>query len=142
MVDQSEGVASSALEDMLRDIFVRQESLAHFYRSTRPDGFYSLAPAERCTEWTRAIVHECCELDDELGWKPWKNPPDRASNTARRLDEMADILHFFVQLALDQGFTAEDVYAAYVRKNAENRRRQEEDPGYRPVHRARDAERP
>ena len=48
-----------------------------------------------------------------------------------RLAEMADILHFFLQLALDQSFTAEDIYAAYMRKNAENRERQQSDPRYR-----------
>lgn len=133
-MDQSSGSDVSASEDMLRDIFTRQESLALVYRAGRPDGFYALPPAERCTEWTRAIVHECCELDDELGWKPWKNPPDRNGNRERRLDEMADILHFFVQLALDQGFSAEDVYRAYLQKNIENRRRQLEDYRYRPSH--------
>ena len=139
-MDQAEDTATGASEDMLRAIFARQASLAEFYRRARPDGFYGLPPAERCTEWTRAIIHECCELDDELGWKPWKNPPERARNTARRLDEMADILHFFVQLALDQGFTADEVYEAYVRKNAENRRRQTDDPRYRPLSAASDAE--
>lgn len=118
--------------DMLEDIFARQASLATFYHAVRPDGFYSWAPLDRCTTWTRAIVHECCELDNELGWKPWKNAANLDTNRAARLDETADILHFFVQLALDQGFSAAELHAAYVRKNAENRRRQEEDPRYRP----------
>ncbi len=117
--------------DMLADIFARQAELGAFYRAMRPDGFYSLPPLEKCTTWTRAIVHECCELDDELGWKPWKNAaPDREANREARLMETADILHFLVQLALDQGFSAEELYAAYVRKNAENRRRQLADPRY------------
>jgi hypothetical protein len=131
-VDERDEAASPAVNDMLRDIFVRQDDLARYYREVRPGGFYSLLPAERCTEWTRAIVHECCELDDELGWKPWKNPPDRQHTRDRRLDEMADILHFFVQLALDQGFSADEIYGAYLKKNAENRRRQEHDSRYRP----------
>jgi hypothetical protein len=118
--------------DLLRDIFARQASLAEFYRGVRPDGFYSWPALERCTTWTRAIVHECCELDNELGWKPWKNAADLAANREARLDETADVLHFFVQLALDQGFSADELYAAYVRKNAENRRRQQQDPRYRP----------
>lgn len=117
--------------DMLADIFTRQADLGAFYRTMRPDGFYGLPPLEKCTTWTRAIVHECCELDDELGWKPWKNAaPDREANREARLMETADILHFLVQLALDQGFSAEELHAAYVRKNAENRRRQLADPRY------------
>lgn len=128
--DRSAGETTG--RDMLADVFVRQADLATYYRTMRPDGFYSWAPQERCTTWTRAIVHECCELDNELNWKPWKNAVDLAANRGERLDEMADILHFFVQLALDQGFSAEDIYAAYIAKNEENRRRQRSDPRYQP----------
>jgi dUTPase len=120
-------------KDLLRDIFARQASLGKYYHANRPDGFYSLPPLAQCTMWTRAIVHECCELDNELGWKPWKNAPDLEANRTARLMETADILHFLVQLALDQGFSADDLYSAYVQKNAENRRRQQADPHYRPA---------
>lgn len=126
------GDTEAPTSDMLADVFVRQAELAAYYQAVRPDGFYSWPPQERCTTWTRAIVHECCELDNELNWKPWKNPRDLAANRDARLVEMADILHFFVQLALDQGFSAEEVYAAYIAKNQENRRRQQSDPRYQP----------
>lgn len=126
------GDTEAPTSDMLADVFAHQADLAAYYRVVRPDGFYSWPPQERCTTWTRAIVHECCELDNELNWKPWKNPRDLAANRDARLFEMADILHFFVQLALDQGFSAEEVYAAYIAKNQENRRRQQSDPRYQP----------
>lgn len=129
MADDDSGTGPSG--DMLADIFMRQAELGAFYRQMRPDGgFYGLPPLEQCTTWTRAIIHECCELDDELGWKPWKNAPDRDANREARLMETADILHFLVELALGQGFSAEELHAAYVRKNAENHRRQLADPRY------------
>jgi hypothetical protein len=112
-------------------LFTLQTELAEMYRAHRPEGFYAQEPLSRCTTWTRALIHEVCELDDELNWKPWKNPRDLGANSPRRIDEMADILHFFLQLAIDQGFSADDLFAAYARKHAENRRRQEEDPHYR-----------
>lgn len=118
--------------DMLADVFARQADLARYYQTMRPDGFYSWPPQERCTTWTRAIVHECCELDNELNWKPWKNGVDLTANREERLFEMADILHFYIQLALDQDFSAEEIFAAYVAKNDENRRRQRSDPRYQP----------
>src|SRR5678815_6061962 len=99
---------------MLTDVFARQANLANYYRTMRPDGFYSWPPLDRCTTWTRAIVHECCELDNELNWKPWKNSRDLATIREERLFEMADILHFFVQLALDQGFSASDIYSCLL----------------------------
>lgn len=124
--------ARAAPSDRLADLFARQADLAAFYAQVRPDGFYASPPSERCGMWIRAIIHECCELDDELGWKPWKNAPDPVTTREARLDETADILHFVLQLALDQGFSADEVYAAYVRKNTTNRARQTEDPRYRP----------
>ncbi len=132
--DQMEQDHGNAEEqsDWLEDIFARQASLAEFYREMRPDGFYALPPEQRTTTWTRAIVHECCELDNELNWKPWKNGKPLEETRPERLMEMADILHFFVQLALDQGFSAEEMHEAYVAKNLENQRRQQSDPRYRP----------
>lgn len=123
---------AEAPADRLGDIFAQQLDLASYYRTVRPDGFYNAPALERCSTWTRAIVHECCELDNELGWKPWKNAPDVAANRDARLLETADILHFLVQLAIDQGFSATELYDAYVRKNAENRARQTADPRYQP----------
>lgn len=118
--------------DRLADLFARQAALGRFYREQRSGGFYALEPEARCTTWTRAIIHECCELDDELSWKPWKNPRPLNETREARLAEMADILHFFLQLALDQGFSADELYTAYLAKNAENRERQRSDPRYRP----------
>lgn len=132
MTDESQTPAEPSPLDRLEDIFRRQRELGAYYRQTRPDGFYSWPPLEKCVTWTRAIVHECCELDNELNWKPWKNPRSLEENRTDRLMETADILHFLVQLALDQGFTAEELYRAYVTKNEENRERQRSDPRYAP----------
>lgn len=132
MSEASGGRDTARPRDMLADIFERQARLAAYYTQTRPDGYYSWPPIERATTMTRAIIHECCELDDELNWKPWKNPRSLDENREARLMETADILHFIVQLAQDQGFDAEELYTAYVRKNEENWERQRSDPRYRP----------
>jgi len=116
--------------DRWEQLFALQQHLAAMYETVRPNGFYAQEPITRCTTWTRALIHEACELDNELNWKPWKNGQDLAENRSRRLDETADLLHFLLQLALDQGFTAEELFTAYERKHAENQRRQQEDPLY------------
>ena len=116
--------------DKLEQLFARQAELSDYYRSMRSQGFYSQEPLSRCTTWTRAIIHECCELDNELNWKPWKNPRSLDENREARLLETVDILHFLIQLALDQGFSATEVYQAYLRKNEENQERQRSDPRY------------
>jgi hypothetical protein len=116
--------------DRWDELFALQADLAAMYTTARPGGFYGQEPITRCVTWTRALIHEACELDDELNWKPWKNPVDLASNRARRLDETADLLHFLLQLAIDQGFTPDELFAAYQAKNAENRERQRIHPAY------------
>ena len=132
MSDATQESGRPGSRDMLTDIFERQAGLAAYYLRMRPDGFYSWPPIERVTTWTRAIVHECCELDDELNWKPWKNSRPLEETREARLMETADILHFLIQLALDQGFTADELHSAYVRKNEENQERQRLDPRYQP----------
>jgi NTP pyrophosphatase (non-canonical NTP hydrolase) len=120
--------------DRLETLFALQNELTEMYHQHRPQGFYAQEPITRCTTWTRALIHEACELEDELNWKPWKNVGDLQTNREHRLDETADILHFFLQLALDQGFTADEIFEAYKKKHAENRRRQESDPAYSTHH--------
>lgn len=119
------------MADRWEDLFSMQRELAAMYTRLRPTGFYAQEPLARCSIWLRALIHEACELDDEFYWKPWKNPGDLAANRARRLDETADLLHFVLQLALDQGFSATELFDAYTRKHAENQRRQLDDPAYR-----------
>ncbi len=70
-----------------------------------------------------AIVSELAELLDEVNFKWWKNP--RPLNREAIKEELVDILHFFVSMCLKAGFTAEEIYQAYLAKNAENFRRQQ-----------------
>jgi dimeric dUTPase (all-alpha-NTP-PPase superfamily) len=130
MVMQKERYRNKVM-DRWEELFRLQAELAEQYKILRPVGFYAQEPVTRCTMWTRALIHEACELDDELNWKPWKNPKDLDANRERRLDETADLLHFLLQLALDQGFTADELFGAYQKKRMENQRRQYQDPAYR-----------
>lgn len=80
-------------------------------------------------------------LEDELAealyempyYKTWKNyrdmsEEDREAAWQKVRMELVDSLHFFMNLLLCAGFTAEDLYSMYCAKNAENHRRQ--DAGY------------
>jgi len=78
-----------------------------------------------------AIVAELGELLGEVNFKWWKNA--RPVDMEAVKEEMVDILHFFVSMCLKAGFTADDIYQAYLEKNRENFRRQQglsEKPGY------------
>ena len=70
-----------------------------------------------------AIVSELGELLGEVNFKWWKNPKPVDMEAVQ--EEMVDILHFFVSMCLKAGFSAEDIYQAYLEKNQENFRRQQ-----------------
>lgn len=79
-----------------------------------------------------ALMVELAEVLEEARYKWWKNPEpvDRAALH----EELVDVLHFFVALCLAAGMSADDLYAGYLAKNDENRRRQDGEsdrPGYR-----------
>lgn len=99
------------------------------------------------TDFTKLSDEECAAfmrnhrgyLEDELAealyempnyklWKDYGNMSDEARAYAwqKVRMELIDALHFFVNLLLCAGFTAEEVYDMYVAKNKENHRRQDE----------------
>ena len=69
-----------------------------------------------------AIVSELGELLAEVNFKWWKNPKPMDLDAVK--EELVDILHFFVSMCLKAGFSAEDIYLAYLEKNQENFKRQ------------------
>lgn len=69
-----------------------------------------------------AMVCEVAELAEEVNFKWWKNP--KPINEGAIKEELADILHFFVSTCLKAGFSASDIYEAYLLKNEENFLRQ------------------
>lgn len=83
------------------------------------------------TEWvlnyTRAMQQELAELVDSVPWKWWAKYQTFDDQNARV--EVVDLFHFLVSLAQVLGMSAEDVHAAYLKKNAVNHSRQES--GYR-----------
>lgn len=79
------------------------------------------------TEWvlnyTRAMQQELAELVDSVPWKWWAKYQKFDEQNAKV--EVVDLFHFLVSLAQVLGMTAEDVYAAYLKKNAVNHARQQ-----------------
>lgn len=88
------------------------------------------ASTEEKTKWvlnyTRALQQETAELIDSVPWKWWAKYQTFDEQNAKV--EVVDLFHFLVSLAQTLGMTAEDVYQAYLKKNAVNHQRQ--DSGY------------
>ena len=69
------------------------------------------------------IIEETMEYLNSIGrkqWRPTPLPPDK------QIEELVDILHFYLELILRSGFTWEDIVIEYARKHAINLKRYED----------------
>ena len=85
-----------------------------------------MSEAEK-TKWilnySRAMTQEIAELTDSVPWKWWAKYQKFDEQNARV--EVVDLFHFLISLAQVLGMSADDVFAAYVKKNEVNFKRQE-----------------
>jgi len=75
-------------------------------------------------EFIDHCIEELIEMRKEIPRrKHWKKltPVDKV----KLLDEYVDVLHFFIELAIINGWTAETIYQGYLDKNKVNHQRQE-----------------
>lgn len=129
MKSEREGNPGTAGEggDMLEHIFQLQERFDRKLQDLRKIQFDTPTWVQReCL----AILCEVAELAEEVNFKWWKNPKPIDRGAVK--EELVDILHFFVSTCLKMGFSAREIYEAYLRKNRENFLRQEGqgDPEY------------
>jgi dimeric dUTPase (all-alpha-NTP-PPase superfamily) len=116
------GICSVAVMDKLEEIFRMQDSLNQRIGVNLPpptDG----EKAKWILNYTRALQQETAELIDSVPWKWWAKYQKFDEQNAKV--EVVDLFHFLVSLAQTLGMTADDVYQAYLKKNAVNFQRQE-----------------
>ncbi len=108
--------------DKLDEIFRMQEALNARIGVELPP-----ATDEEKAKWvlnyTRAMQQETAELIDSVPWKWWAKYQKFDEQNAKV--EVVDLFHFLVSLAQTLGMSADDIYAAYVKKNKVNHDRQE-----------------
>ena len=76
--------------------------------------------------YCRAMTQEIAELTDSVPWKWWAKYQKFDEQNARV--EVVDLFHFLISAAQVLGMSADDVFQAYLKKNAVNFQRQ--DSGY------------
>lgn len=108
--------------DQLRELFRMQQAL-----NARIGVHTDTLTEEEKTKWIlnycRAMGQELAELTDSVPWKWWAKYQKFDEQNAKV--EVVDLFHFLVSLAQTLGMTADDVYQAYLKKNAVNHQRQE-----------------
>lgn len=109
--------------DKLEEIFDMQKKLDEYIFEKRKVGQEKEFTRN---EWIQkksiALMDETIELLNEVNYKWWKNPKE--NNDKEIKEEMIDILHFWVSMCNDLGFTADEVSKIYKKKNQENFDRQ------------------
>jgi NTP pyrophosphatase (non-canonical NTP hydrolase) len=108
--------------DSLEAIFFLQSELREFFLKYTKLG--DMTQHERTGYYCLSLITEACELLENVrGWKPHQSNPPPVDKINLR-EEIADMLHFIVNICEEWGLDAEDVYGEYFKKNNENRRRQ------------------
>jgi dimeric dUTPase (all-alpha-NTP-PPase superfamily) len=108
--------------DQFRELFRMQRALNERIGVHTGD----MNEAEKTTwilNYCRAMSQEMAELTDSVPWKWWAKYQKFDAQNARV--EVVDLFHFLISLAQVLGMSADDVFAAYVKKNEVNFKRQE-----------------
>ena len=108
--------------DQLRELFRMQRALNERI-GVRTEGMSVDDKTKWLLNYCRAMSQEIAELTDSVPWKWWAKYQKFDEQNAKV--EVVDLFHFLVSLAQTLGMTADDVYQAYLKKNAVNLARQE-----------------
>ena len=111
--------------DQLRELFRMQQALNERI-GVQTQGMTEADKTKWVLNYCRAMSQEIAELTDSVPWKWWAKYQKFDEQNAKV--EVVDLFHFLVSLAQTLGMTADDVYQAYLKKNAVNHQRQ--DSGY------------
>jgi dimeric dUTPase (all-alpha-NTP-PPase superfamily) len=111
--------------DQLRELFRMQQSLNERI-GVVTQGMDEAEKTRWVLNYCRALGQELAELTDSVPWKWWAKYQKFDEQNARV--EVVDMFHFLISLAQVLGMSADDLFAAYVKKNEVNFRRQ--DAGY------------
>ncbi|MGD0537924.1 MAG: dUTPase [Verrucomicrobiota bacterium] len=108
--------------DQLRELFRMQRALNERI-GVHTEGMSEADQAKWVLNYCRAMSQEIAELTDSVPWKWWAKYQKFDEQNARV--EVVDLLHFLISLAQVLGMSADDIFQAYVKKNAVNFQRQE-----------------
>jgi dimeric dUTPase (all-alpha-NTP-PPase superfamily) len=111
--------------DQLRELFRMQKALNERI-GVKTDGLSDEEKTKWILNYCRAMSQEMAELTDSVPWKWWAKYQKFDEQNARV--EVVDLFHFLISMAQVLGLSADDVFAAYVKKNEVNFKRQ--DSGY------------
>lgn len=111
--------------DQLRELWRMQDALNKRI-GVNTQGMSDEEKTKWLLNYSRAMTQEIAELVDSVPWKWWAKYQKFDEQNARV--EVVDLFHFLISMAQVLGMSADDVFAAYEKKNEVNFKRQ--DSGY------------
>jgi dimeric dUTPase (all-alpha-NTP-PPase superfamily) len=108
--------------DQLRELWRMQDALNQRI-GVNTHGMSDEEKTKWLLNYSRAMSQEMAELIDSVPWKWWAKYQKFDEQNARV--EVVDLFHFLISMAQVLGMSADDVFAAYVKKNEVNFKRQE-----------------
>lgn len=125
------------VDDMLDLLLKKQLRLQTDFMHYSLDCMSEKERGEYVREYTLYCIDEFSEMLHEIPFfKLWKkysdDPADNALKWQKARMEFVDALHFFLNIALGLGFTAEELFQMYEDKYQENIKRQQNTTEYKP----------
>ena len=111
--------------DQLRELWRMQKALNDRI-GVNMEGMSEEEKTKWILNYRRAMTQDIAELTDSVPWKWWAKYQKFDEQNARV--EVVDLFHFLISIAQVLGMSADDVFAAYLKKNEVNFKRQ--DSGY------------
>lgn len=108
--------------DQLRELWRMQDALNQRI-GVNTHGMSEEEKTRWILNYSRAMTQEIAELVDSVPWKWWAKYQKFDEQNARV--EVVDLFHFLISMAQVLGMSADDVFAAYLKKNEVNFKRQE-----------------
>jgi dimeric dUTPase (all-alpha-NTP-PPase superfamily) len=108
--------------DQFRELWKMQKALNERI-GVHTEGMSEAEKTKWVLNYCRAMTQEIAELTDSVPWKWWAKYQKFDQQNARV--EVVDLFHFLISLAQVLGMSADDVFAAYTKKNEVNFKRQE-----------------
>jgi len=110
------------MSDRLTAIFGIQKALQNLTDPRFKDDMNEEYIKDMCL----AAHSEVNEILNEINWKPWKKTRTNIDKQKYK-NEVIDLLHFVLNLALAADMTPEEMFHLYIQINKENIKRQEEE---------------
>lgn len=97
----------------LQKLFIEEENLLSIEEKT-----------DQVKETILSLQNELHEILQLFPWKKWKNYSDNEFVNVKKLrEEIADVLHFFINLCLVCGIDSHELFNSFIHKNLKNIKR-------------------